>query len=174
MCDVVEFIRSYTSADEPRIRFDWNGQHAEGFVDRNMEFRTAVRESVLANVSAAPLALVRDLFRAETQCSREAWGIVEGVGILAENLLRRGGLADLDEYLEGKFQSFDASLGSAFEYDLPLAQAMLAEVRERLQSSLDSPKMRLWRSGEELFAGWVAACEQSQAEPDAAPDPVAK
>lgn len=155
-----QFIQSYSSsAGEPRIRFEWNGKHAEGFVDCNMEFRNAIREAVLANVAAAPLELVRDLFRAETQCSREAWGIVDGVGILAEALVRRGGPAYLDDYLEGKFQSFDASLGSAFEYDLPLARAMLAEVRERLRSSPDSPRAPLWRSGEELFAGWVADCE---------------
>lgn len=155
-----QFIQSYSSsADEPSIRFEWNGKHAEGFVDGNMEFRNAIREAVLANVAATPIELVRDLFRAETQCSREAWGIVDGVGILAESLVRRGGPAYLDDYLEGKFQSFDASLGSAFEYDLPLARAMLAEVRERLRSSPDSSRAPLWRSGEELFAGWVADCE---------------
>ncbi|MCE9544159.1 MAG: hypothetical protein K8T25_01345 [Planctomycetia bacterium] len=171
MVDVAEFIRSYiSSTDEPRIRFDWNGKHAEEFVDSNMAFRDVIREAVLVDVSAAPLDLVRDLFRAETQCSREAWGIVDGVGALAEPLLRRGGSAYLDDYLQGKFQSFDASLGSAFEYDLPLARSMLAEVRECLRSSPDSPKARLWRSGEELFAGWVTDCEQRQAESNAVTD----
>jgi hypothetical protein len=160
MNEELQFIQSYSSSTGgPRIRFEWNGKRAEGFADRNMEFRNAIREAVLANVAAAPLELVRDLFRAETQCSQEAWGIVDGVGILAEDLVRRGGTAYLDDYLEGKFQSFDASLGSAFEYDLPLARAMLAEVRERLRSSPDSPRAPLWRSGEELFAGWIADCE---------------
>jgi hypothetical protein len=168
---VSEFIRSYSSSvGEPRIRFDWNGKHADGFVDCNMEFRNAIREAVLADIAAAPLQLVRDLFRAETQCSREAWGIVDGVGMLAEALLRRGGPAYLDDYLEGKFHSFDASLGSAFEYDLPLAHAMLAEVRERLRSSPGSPRARLWRGGEDLFAKWVADCEQRTAKPGAAAD----
>ena len=90
--------------------------------------------------------------------------------MLAEALLRRGGSAFLDDYLEGKLQSFDASLGSAFEYDLPLARAMLAEVRERLRSSPDSARAQLWRGGEELFAGWVADCERRRAEPGAAAD----
>lgn len=91
-----QFIQSYSSsADEPNIRFEWNGKHAEGFVDGNMEFRNAIREAVLANVAATPIELVRDLFRAETQCSREAWGIVDGVGILAESLVRSGGPAYL-------------------------------------------------------------------------------
>lgn len=160
---VAEFIAAYTDPDEGRIRFDWNGKHAEGFDDRNMDFRELVREAVLADLSSAPLALIRDLFRAETQCSREAWGIVDGVSDLAESLLRRGGTEYLDDYLEGKFQSFDASLGSAFEYDLPLAQAMLAAVRDRLRSMPDSPKAPLWRSGEELFTEWVAEFQQGPA-----------
>jgi hypothetical protein len=164
--DIAAFIASYTAADEPRIRFDWNGEHAEGFADRNMAFRDAVREAVLRDVAAAPVELVRDLFRAETHFSREAWCISEGVGVLAEALLRRGGAAYLDDYLDGKFQSFDASLGSAFEYDLPLAQSLLAGVRERLRASPDSPNADLWRSGEELFAEWVADCER-RAAPDA-------
>ncbi len=168
--DIAAFIARYTSADEARIRFDWNGKHANGFVDRNREFRQPVREAVLADVSAAPLELVRDLFRAETQSSREAWCIVKGVGVLAEALLRRGGTLYLDDYLEGKFQSFDANLGSAFEGDLPLARAMLAEVRLLLASSPDSAKARIRQAGEELFAHWVADCEQRQAEPGAVPD----
>jgi hypothetical protein len=166
MDEAQEFIWTYTSSSgESRIRFDWNGKHAEGFIDRNMEFRNVIREAVLADVAVCPIELVRDLFRAQTQCSREAWGIVDGVGVLAESLLRRGGPTYLDDYLVGKFQSFDASLGSAFEYDLPLARAMLAEIRERLRSSPDSPKARLWLGGEELFAGWVTDCEQKQTKP---------
>jgi hypothetical protein len=156
MPDVAAFIASYSIGDESRICFDWNGKHGDEFEDRNMEFRESVREAVLDDVSSAPIELVRDLFRAETQCSREAWGIVKGVGILAEELLRRGGLACLDDYLEGKFQSFDASCGSAFEFDLPLARAMLGAVRERLASMPDSAKAPLWRSGEDLFLRWVA------------------
>ncbi len=158
--DVTAFIRNYTAVDEAQIRFDWNGRHAEGFVDSNMRFRQLVREAVLADVPSTALELIRDLFRAETQFSREAWCIESGVNVLAEALLRRGGVVYLDDFLDGKFQSFDASLGSAFEYDLPLARAMLAEVRSRLAASPDSPKARLWRGGEELFAGWVDDCER--------------
>ena len=65
MDEVSEFIRSYSSSSgELRIGFDWNGKHAEEFVDCNMEFRNSIREAVLANIAAAPLELVRDLFRA--------------------------------------------------------------------------------------------------------------
>jgi hypothetical protein len=170
MNDVAAFIASYNSTNERRIRFDWNGKHAEEFVDRNLEFRAVVREAVLADVSAAPLELVRDLFRAETQCSREAWGIVDRVDILAESLLRRGGTQYLDDFLDGKFQSFDASLGSVFAVDLPLAESMLAAVRQRLQSAPESPRIELWRAGESLFLDWVAGCQQRAVEPPTPPD----
>ena len=158
MSEVSAYIAAYTVADESRIRFAWNGKHAEGFVDHNGDFRHLVLTAVLADLSAAPLELVAALFRAETHFSREAWGIVEGVGQLAETLLRRGGALYLDDYLEGKFQSFDASLGSAFEVDLPLAESMLLTVRQRLEASPDSPKVKLWRAGEQLFLDWVASC----------------
>jgi hypothetical protein len=156
MVDVADFIAGYAAADEARIRFAWNGQHADAFVDHNLEFRVSVREAVLADVSAAPIELIRDLFRAETQFAREAWCVTDGVGVLAEALLRRGGATYLDDYLEGKFQCFDAMLGSAFDYDLPLARTMLDEVRARLAASLDSPKSPLWQKGQELFAQWLA------------------
>src|SRR5690348_5762296 len=128
MKGVEAFIAEYTPADEPFIRFDWNGKHAEEFVDRNHEFRAAVREQVYSSIATTPIELIRDLFRAETQYAREAWGIVDGVGQLAEELLRRGGEPYVDDFLEGKFKCFDASLGTAFEVDLPLAERMLQAV----------------------------------------------
>ena len=158
MSDEADFIRAYTSADEARIRFEWNGKHSEEFVDRNMDFREMVREAVLENVTAAPLELVRDLFRAETQCSREAWGIAYGANKLAESLVRRGGDRYLDDFLEGKFQSFDASMGSVFEVDQALAMNLLNVVRQRLQSSPNSPRAELWRAGEQLFLDWIGNC----------------
>jgi hypothetical protein len=159
--EVMEFIRCYsTDVGESRIRFDWNGKHSEGFVDRNMEFRGEVLQAVLRDVVAAPIDLIRDLFRAETKCSREAWGIVDGVGQLAEQLLRRGGPTYLDDYLEGKFQSFDAHLGSAFEYDLPLAKSMLSAVQGLARAEPKSSRAALRQKGEELFSAWVADCEK--------------
>jgi hypothetical protein len=154
--EVAQFIANYSDSDAARIRFDWNGQHGDQFVDRNMDFRDAVRTAVFLDIGSAPLSLIRDLFQAETQCSVEAWNIVDGVSLLAENLLRRGGPLFLDDFLEGKFASFDANCGSAFEYDLPLASMLLSEVQNRLRSSSMSPNAELWRAGESLFAEWVA------------------
>lgn len=155
MSDVASFITSYSSADEPHIRFDWNGLHPPEFVDCNFAFRTSVREAVLHDPAAAPLLLIRDLFRAETQFAREAWGVEDGLGVLAEQLLRRGGAEHLDDYLAGKFHCSDANMGSAFRADAELAESLLAAVRERLQSAPDSPRADLWRAGEALFLGWL-------------------
>lgn len=155
MSDVAAFIATYSAADEPRVRFDWNGLHAPEFVDRNFAFRSVVREAVLQDPAAAPLLLIRDLFRAETQYARAAWGVEEGLGVLAEQLLRRGGAENLDDYLEGKFSCFDAEMGSVFPADAELAEMLLAALRERLHSHPDSPRAELWRCGEALFAGWL-------------------
>ncbi|MDZ4821097.1 MAG: hypothetical protein SGJ20_19200 [Planctomycetota bacterium] len=73
--DVTTFVAGYTSADECRICFAWNGKHAEEFDDANMNFRDAVYDFVLDDIEAVPIELVRDLFKAEAECSVEAWGI---------------------------------------------------------------------------------------------------
>ena len=153
MDDIRAFISNYQPSDEVRIKFDWNGKHAEDFRDGNQEFRGKVRKAVIDDVSAAPVILVRDLFRAETKWAVQAWGVVEGVDVLAEGLLRRGGTAYLDDFLEGKYSCFDANLGSAFPWDRQLLTTMLNEVRVRLAADPTSPKAGLWRQGERLFVG---------------------
>ena len=120
---------------------------------------------VLTQLPTTPIELVRDLFLADTRCSREAWSISLEVRHLADELLRRGGSDYLDDYLEGKFQGTDASMtSSAFNIDLPLAQAMLTAVRERLRKSPDSTKVDLWRKGEVVFERWVKGCERRLSE----------
>ncbi|MCE9552734.1 MAG: hypothetical protein K8T91_05060, partial [Planctomycetes bacterium] len=135
MDDVSQFIRSFGDADENRIAFAWNGKHGEHFSDANYEFRKAVLESVCAAISAAPLPLVRDLFRAETEFSREAWCIDLRVRKLAETMLMRGGTECLMPFLIGKHQSFDASLACASIQIAPqLATSLLMEVNRLLAS----------------------------------------
>jgi hypothetical protein len=163
MSDIVDFITNYDSSHESRICFNLDGTHNDDFIEINVEFRALVLEKVLADISSVSIVLIRDLFRAETRYSRLTQGIVDGVGELAESLLRRGGIDYLDNYLEGKFQSFDASCGSVFEYDLPLAETMLEEVRNRLDFYPDSPQVTLWHCGEDLFLSWVADCKKRPA-----------
>ena len=78
--ELMRFIADYKSEEEQHIRFQWNGKHGAEFRDWNYEFRKEVFAAVLQNLHAAPLGLVRDLYLAETQYSREAWGIDRRVG----------------------------------------------------------------------------------------------
>ena len=157
-----DFIDGYRSSDERFIRFQWNGRHAADFIDENLAFREAVKKLVLESLDSAPLELIRDLYRAETQFSREAWGIDGRVGRLAEHLLRQGNDRFIEDYIEGKYQSFDASLGTAFEVDLPLAEHLLQVVRERLQvaTNTDEERVRLLRLGEETFQSWITGSKR--------------
>ena len=155
------FINGYTSADERFIRFAWNGKHAKEFVDENHDFRNAVHDAISLNLHETPLELIRDVFRAETQFSREAWCIDGRVGQLAEQLLRRGKDRFVEDFLEGKCQSFDASIGvDAFAIDLPLAERLLEVVRVSLRSETDKDRIELLQFGEETFQRWVTGCQQ--------------
>ncbi|MDB5294521.1 MAG: hypothetical protein JWO31_504 [Phycisphaerales bacterium] len=149
------FVSSYTSADETRIRFAWNGKHAEEFVDSNAEFRSPITALVVSSPNAAPIELVRDLFKAETEFSREAWGIEFGVGALAERLLRCDPERFLEDYLRGKFQSFDAHLGSAFDVEDALTVRLLEIVQRRLEGELPPERRELLERGSALFQDWT-------------------
>lgn len=61
-----DFIQTYCESDERRIRFAWNGKHADEFRDANQDFRHEVLEVVSEHTDAAPPLLLRDLFRALT------------------------------------------------------------------------------------------------------------
>lgn len=154
------FIADYTPSDEQFLCFRWNGKHGDDFEDENRLFREAIWEAVVDDLDSAPLELVRDLYRAETRCSKEAWCIAGDIDQLAEHLLRRGKDQFVEDFIEGKYQSFDASIGTAFEVDLPLAEHLLRVVQERLRSATDEDRIRLLRVGEETFQEWVTECNR--------------
>ncbi len=153
--EIRSFISAYTSDDEPRIRFDWNGLDDDDFADRNQVFREAVLDAVEADAASAPILLIRDLYRAETEFSTEAWCIDGRVSELAEQLLRRGGDEFVMDYIEGRSRSFDAYMGSAFEVDPPLAARLLGFVQARLNSETDESRIELLKQGETWFQEWV-------------------
>jgi hypothetical protein len=154
--NIQAFIEHYTSVDEACIRFDWNGQHSDGFVDANLEFRQAVLNIVLQDTTVISIELIRDLFQAETKFSREAWGASPKLGRLAEALLRQGGTTYIEDFLVGKYRSFDTYCATAFKPDLELAETMLNAARDRLKElPEDSPEAKRWRGGEELFLSWI-------------------
>jgi hypothetical protein len=153
MEDLSHFIASYTDADEHRIRFAWNGKHADEFSDANYDFRKKVLEAVLQQPDAAPLSLVRDLFRAETELSREVWCVDNRVATLAEIMLTRGGRASLIEFLRGKCQSFDASMAcGGIRIDRRLAKDLHDEATRLLRKCNDDRERKLLEVGRVTFA----------------------
>ncbi len=141
--DIPNFIANYGPNDERFIRFEWNGKPPDDFEDANMDFREAVIEAVVEDLDAAPILLVRDLYRAETRFSAEAWCIGGEVGRLGEHLLRRGEDLYIEDYLDGKDQSFDAHVSTDFLVDRPLAEHLLGVVRLRLESAADEESIEL-------------------------------
>ena len=110
-------------------------------------------EVVLQQPDAAPLSLVRDLFRAETEFSREAWCIDNRVITLAEIMLTRGGRASLMDFLQGKCQSFDASMAcGCIRIDRRLAEDLLDEATRLLRKCGDDRERKLLETGRETFA----------------------
>jgi hypothetical protein len=164
--DVSKFVAAYTSADETFIRFDWNGEHGDKFEDKNQVFRAAVLDRVDEDLQAAPIELVRDLFRAVTVFSREAWCIDRRVGRLGEHLLRHGADQFIEDYIEGKHQSFDASCGAAaFDCDESLSRHLLQVVRDRLRCESDPRRIEVLKLGEETFERWTKAADVDHRSP---------
>ena len=158
MSEVEAFIGDYQSArDRGRIAFAWNGQHADGFRDANAAFRRQVVRAVVADVRAAPVELVRDLYDAETSWAKEAWCVnAEAVRTLAEELLTRGGATFVEDYLAGKVgRGMDASMSAYFDCPRQLAEQLLAEVEARLAAGAEGERKALLDAGRDIFRSWV-------------------
>jgi len=107
---------------------------------------------VLANPAVAPLTLVRDLFRAETEFSREAWCVDNRVADLAGIMLTRGKCAFLMDFLRGKCQSFDASMAcGGMVIDPETAAELLREIDVRMNAATDDEERRLLQVGRDVF-----------------------
>jgi hypothetical protein len=158
MAEVDQFVANYESArDRARLRFAWNGKHADQFRDANYEFRRRVLRPVLANLHAAPIELVRDLYDAETAWAAEAWCVkAEAVRALAEELLTRGGSDFVEDFLAGKFgRGMDAHCAAYFDCPRALAEQLLAEVERRLAAGAEGDRRALLESGREIFREWI-------------------
>lgn len=108
MSFVRDFIRTYTPQAETQIAFAWNGKHANEFADSNMQFRQEVCSYFEDEKETFSLPLIAALFKAETLFAKEAWGVNRAVSELAQELLERGGVAQLDVYLAGARCGMDA------------------------------------------------------------------
>jgi len=161
MKDVAEFIRAYQHTDAARIAFAWNGKHADDFFDANNDFRQSVLEAVFATLDEAPLPLIRDLFRAETEFSGEAWCIDVRITDLAETMLTRGGAEYLMDFLTGQHQSFDAAMACrGIVISRSQLEALLVEVDRLLASDPTDEERQMLQVGRGLFTE-IAGREQA-------------
>lgn len=137
---------------------------ARAFQDANYEFRQAVLDATLTYTDVAPLALVRDLFRAETEWSREAWCVDNRVADLAGIMLTRGKQELLMDFLRGKCQSFDASMAcGGMSIEPQLAAELLRDVEVRMNACAEDEERRLLQVGRDIFAERTLG---GQAEPE--------
>ncbi len=136
--EVAQFATSYDPKNFNAIAFAWNGKHAEQFADANADFRRKVIDVVLAQPDAVPIELIRDLYTAETEYSREAWAVLPAVSQLAELLLIRGSNAFLDQYANGMGQGFDAALASR---NISLPKSVAASLLAECEARLEDPKI---------------------------------
>ncbi|MFM8328346.1 MAG: hypothetical protein ACKN9U_26090, partial [Pirellulaceae bacterium] len=99
MSSVLSFIKAYTAADRSRIDL--------------RDFRNEIAKVLIPSPELASDELIRDLYDAETLYSMVSFGVhLEFVSFLAEQLLERGGEANVFQYLECVFRQQDAYFAS--------------------------------------------------------------
>ena len=153
MLDVPSFVAGYSRECHPSIAFAWNGKHAADFVDGNQKFRWEVVGHCIAHPEAAALPLLADLFLADAEWSREAWGAPQHFGELGALLLERGSDAALAAFSKGFASSFD-TFGACHTMTLP--SYVLARLREAtavaLAAEQDEGATKRLTACRELFA----------------------
>jgi hypothetical protein len=153
MIDIPSFVAGYSRADQPSIAFAWNGKHAADFVDGNQKFRWEVIGHCLAHPEATAPPLLADLFLADADWSREAWGAPQHFGKLGALLLERGGEEALVPFSQGFSSSFD-TFGACHIMTLP--SYVLARLREAtalaLAAEQDDAATKRLSACRELFA----------------------
>jgi hypothetical protein len=147
MNELTAFVDGYDGTQQARITFAWNGKHAKEFQDANLELRRLVIENALPRLDVVPLALVRDLFTAETQFAQEAWGVNTCVSALAQALLIRGGASELEVYGAAIGRGMDAGLASKNIQLPPTLSLSLAQTcLERLNDPAFADRKNLYSS----------------------------
>jgi hypothetical protein len=139
-----EFIDNYAADDFPKIKFDWNGKHADHFVDKNIDFRNQVCEQVLNQLDKAKLELIRDLYLEEANCAKEAWGVSKRFKLLGQELIKGGKSEYIMDYLTGASRSMDTNMMSAdIQIDKAQAKELYDYLKERLKTEKDEFNKKL-------------------------------
>lgn len=150
--DFRSFANHYTHKDFEIIKFDWNGQHGDKFQDNNVTFRTQLSEFLIPYLSSIKLELIKDLYLEHAKYSREAWAVYRNFHLFAQELLSRGGINYIYEYLEGSIQSFDAGLASARIVLTPNQKEIIYTfIVDTLKTEQDENKIKLLEIGKNRF-----------------------
>lgn len=151
--DTTTFISGYGPHCRDRICFAWNQKHASDFRDENDSFRQQVIAAVIAEPGKVGLDLVADLFEAEARWSKEAWCVRDAFSTLGSMLLKRGGTAQLDHFIEWFCISFDSySQCHAMSLDPVTLAHLISEVDRRLADAIDDRKKARLEMAQQLFA----------------------
>ncbi len=125
-----DYVLNYKEDDALQVMFNWNGKHSIDFVDHNQTFRKKVLDYYEIEPEIFPVELVVVLYEAETELAKEAWGVNRIVSDLASDILERGGVKYITQYLKGWGRGFDASLQSK---NIRISQECVLELIEYLK-----------------------------------------
>jgi hypothetical protein len=131
--EIQTFAKNYTDKDFDRIKFDWNGKHADHFEDKNIDFRMQLCETIKNDFSYSSDKLILDLYLELSKCAKETWSVYNSFHLFADELLERGGIKYFDEYLEGASKSMDTNLSSG---RLDLSKERVSEILSHIKSTI--------------------------------------
>lgn len=123
--ELKSFANNYSQADFDKIKFDWNGKHADEFSDPNYDFRMQLCMEIKDDLDNYSLELIKDLYSEVFACAKETWGIAMWASKFAEALLEKGGTEVFDIYMKGAIGSMDAGMASG---NISLSPARASEI----------------------------------------------
>jgi len=151
------FVDNYSTADNfDRIKFDWNGQHADKFHDNNYDFRMQLCEFLIPQLDSVKLELIRDLYIELSKWAKEAWCVYNKYHLFGQQLLVRGGTKYLMDYIYSSSQGFDTGLASGrLDISKELARQLFDYIDNKAKTSTDEQeknRLSFFRQRFELLA----------------------
>jgi hypothetical protein len=153
--DIPEYIQNY-SGNDSAIRYQSNGKEDDDWADINWPFREKVMDAVLEQSYPASALLLCDLFRAETLMAVDAWSVSYEVELLATKLLETGKTEFVQDFLEGRDQSFDTHCAcGGLALSRELVQELFNFVESELAQEKEEARRLLLEDGLEYFGAYL-------------------
>lgn len=129
MDNIRKFINTYSGTEKERLSVNSNGKEGDDWQDVNAPFREQVCIQIIEKGITASSLLLKDLFRAEAEYSREVWGASPYLSALGKQLLQQTQAQYIEDYLIGKHESFDTDCAvSLGDVEAELLTLILAEM----------------------------------------------